>query len=178
MEKTQRQFINKLLRERDKFELLLNRIGFTRRMTMKGVIGTWSIKDIIAHIWAYEQYIADRMNELQHGESYSSCKTHNALEAFRDEFGYPDFGSTLLDENVANAWIHEHYINVSLEDIVMQEIQAFTSIISALESLPEEVIKQHNLLDRVADNTYFHYREHIRSIKNWLKANAVDSSNQ
>ena len=41
------------MRERDKFELLLNRVGFTRRMTLKGVAGAWSIKDILAHIWAY-----------------------------------------------------------------------------------------------------------------------------
>ena len=56
------------MRERDKFELLLNRVGYTRRMTLKGVSGKWSIKDILAHVFAYEQYIADRMNEILHGE--------------------------------------------------------------------------------------------------------------
>src|SRR5215475_3504148 len=100
MEKTQKQFINKLLNERDKFELLLNRVGFTRRMTMKGVSGNWSIKDIIAHVWAYEQYIADRVNEIMHGEVYIPCKTQNALDAFLDQFGYPDFGSPLLTDKM------------------------------------------------------------------------------
>ena len=169
-------FIEKLLHERDKFELLLNRVGFTRRMTMKGVTGNWSIKDIIAHIWAYEQYIADRMNEIAHGETYTPCKTHNALDAFRDEFGYPDFGSSLLDDDTSNAWIYERYKNVSLEEIVAQELQAFASIISALETMPEESIKGHNILDRVADNTFLHYRTHIKDIKAWLKVNAVNSN--
>lgn len=172
---TKKQFITKLLHERDKFELLLNRVGFTRRMTMKGVTGHWSIKDIIAHISAYEQYIGDRLNEIMHRETYVPCKTHNALEAFRDEFGYPDFGSPLLDDDTANAWVFEKYRNIPLEELVAQEIQAFNAIIAALEALPEDTIKQHNLLERVADNTYHHYRDHIRDIRTWLRTQAVNS---
>jgi len=176
MDKTQKQFINRLLTERDKFEQLLNQIGFTRRMTMKGVSGNWSIKDIIAHIWAYEQYIADRVNEIAHGETYTACRTHNALDAFRDEFGYPDFGSPLLDDDTSNAWVYERYRNIPLDEIVAQELQAFNSIIATLETMPENQIKVHNLYNRVADNTYHHYREHIRSIKTWLKTTAVDTN--
>jgi len=172
---TLNQFITRLLQERDKFELLLNRVGYTRRMTLKGVSGKWSIKDILAHILAYEQYIADRMNEILHGEHYAPCRTQTALDAFLDEFGYPDFGSPLLDDDAPNAWIVEKYQNVSLEDVVSQEIQAFSSVISALEIMPEELINQHNLLERVANNTYRHYHEHVRDIKNWLKQNTVNS---
>ena len=171
-------FIEKLLHERDKFELLLNRVGFTRRMTLKGVSGKWSIKDIIAHVWAYEQYMADRISEIAHGQTYQPCKTHNALDAFLDEFGYPDFGSPLLDDEVTNAWVFARYRNVPLEEIVVQEIQAFASIVSALEAMPEELIKRHNLYDRVADNTYHHYRDHSRDIKVWLKTHAVNSKKQ
>ncbi len=45
------QFISRLMRERDKFELLVNRVGYARRMTLKGVVGKWSVKDILAHIY-------------------------------------------------------------------------------------------------------------------------------
>jgi hypothetical protein len=169
-----KSFIARLLHERDRFELLLNRIGFTRRMTMKGVTGNWSIKDIVAHIWAYEQYIADRLHEIAHGEVYAPSKTHNALEAFCDSFGYPDFGSPLLTDDESNAWVYEQYKNVPLEEVVAQEIQAFTSIVKALEALPDGTIKHHNLLNRVADNTIHHYRAHIHDIKVWMKANAVN----
>lgn len=162
-------FLNKLQRERDKLELLLNRVGFTRTMTIKGVSGNWSIKDIIAHIWAYEQYISDRLNEIKHGEIYYPCKKFNALDAFIDEFGYPDFGSPLLDDDESNVWVYEKYKNVALDEIVTQENQAFVSIISTIESMPEHLIKEHNLFERVADNTYHHYQEHIKSIRSWLR---------
>ena len=174
MPKTRKEiFIARLMRERDKFELLLNRVGYTRRMTLKGVSGKWSIKDLLAHILAYEQYIADRMHEILHGETYIPCKTQNALDAFLDEYGYPDFGSPLLDDDGPNEWITEKYRNVSLEDVVSQEIQAFASIISSFERIPEEGMIRHGLFDRVANNTYRHYREHIMDIKRWLRSNTA-----
>ena len=174
MPESQKQiFLARLMHERDKFELLLNRVGYAGRMTLKGVSGKWSIKDIIAHIFAYEQYIADRMNEVLDGEEYVPCRTQNALDAFLDEYGYPDFGSPLLDDDGPNEWIAEKYRNVSLDDVVMQEIQAFASIVSALDKMPEELITRHHLYDRVANNTYLHYREHIAEIKRWLRSNTT-----
>ncbi|WKZ48927.1 MAG: hypothetical protein QY306_06110 [Anaerolineales bacterium] len=175
MSASKKQFIEKLLRERDKFELTLNRVGFTRRMTLKGVSGKWSIKDILAHILAYEQYITDRMNEILHEQAYTPCKTQTALDAFLDEHGYPDFGSPLLDDEAPNAWVVEKYKNVSLEDVVAQEVQAFSTIVSMLEKLPQKLIDEHNLFDRVANNTYKHYREHLRNIRHWMKTHAVNS---
>ena len=161
------------MHERDKFELLLNRVGYTRRMTMKGVFGNWSIKDILAHTLAHEQYIADRMNEIAHGENYIPCKTQNALDVFLDEFGYPDFGSPLLDDDAPSAWIVEKYKKVSLEDVVAQEIQAFSSILTTLETMPEEAINKHNLYERITANTSRHYREHISNIRSWLRSTAI-----
>ena len=172
MAKTQKEiFLARLMHERDKFELLLNRIGYTRRMTLKGVSGKWSIKDILAHILAYEQYIADRMNEILHDETYVPCKTQNALDAFLDEYGYPDFGSPLLDDDGPNEWVTEKYHNVSLEEVIAQELQAFASIIASFEKMPEDMLNRHSLYERVANNTYKHYHEHILEIKHWLKSN-------
>jgi hypothetical protein len=178
MQIERKQFIEKLMHERDKFELTLNRVGYTRRMTLKGVSGKWSIKDILAHILAYELYIADRINEIQHHEPYTPCKTHSALDAFLDEFGYPDFGSPLLDDDEPNAWVVERYRTVSLEDVVAQEVQAFSSIVTLLEKMPERLIKEHNLLERAANNTYIHYREHLRDIRHWLKTQTVNAKNR
>jgi hypothetical protein len=165
------------MHERDKFELLVNRVGFVRRMTLNGVVGKWSVKDVLAHILAYEQYTADRLEEILQGESYSPCKTQIALDAFLDQYGYPDFGSPLLDDDAPNAWVVEKYKNVSLEDVVTQEMNAFLSIVSSLEKIPEETIAKHNLYERIANNTYKHYREHIRDIRHWLAVNASNSKN-
>jgi hypothetical protein len=170
---SKKQFIAKLLHERDKFELLLNQVGFTRGMTIKGAAGKWSVKETLAHILAYEQYLADRMNEILHDEPYTPSKTQTALDAFLDEFGYPDFGSPLLDDDTPNAWIIEKYRSVSLEEVVAQEIQAFSAVLTALENMPEELLDRHHLYSRVLKHTCEHYREHAHEIRNWLKANTA-----
>ena len=161
------------MHERDKFELLLNRVGYARRMTLKGVIGKWSIKDVLAHIWAYEQFLADRMQEILHDQQYTPCKTQTALDAFLDEFGYPDFGSPLLDDETPSEWVIEKYKNVSLEELVVQEIEAFSFILTTLETMPEDLIASHNLYNRTIKHTYEHYREHMHEIRLWLKTNGV-----
>lgn len=167
-------FLQRLLHERDKFELLLNRIGFSRRMTMKGVVGTWSIKDIIAQVWAYEQHAADRLSELAQNEPYTPAQTYPALDTFCNEFGYPDFGAPLLSAEEAQGWVYEHYKNVALEEIVVQELQAFNSIVALLEKLPNETLQRHDVLTQVAEHTYLRYRSHIRDIKVWLTTNAMN----
>lgn len=161
------------MHERDKFELLLNRVGYARRMTLKGVTGKWSIKDVLAHIWAYEQFLADRMHEIMNNQPYTPCKTQTALNVFLDEFGYPDFGSPLLDEATPSEWVIEKYRNVSLEELVAQEIEAFSSILTTLETMPEDLIARHNLYNRIIKHTYEHYREHMHEIRLWLKTNGV-----
>jgi len=161
------------MHERDRFELLLNHVGYTRRMTLKGVAGKWSIKDVLAHILAYEQFIADRMHEILHGETYVPCKTQTALDAFLDQFSYPDFGSPLLDEGSPKEWVIEKYRNVSLDDVIAQELQAFSSILASLEKLPEETINRHNLYDRIIKHTYHHYHEYTTKIKRWLRTNGA-----
>ena len=166
-------FLARLMLEREKFELLMNRAGYAHRMTLKGVAGKWSIKDILAHILAYEQFLADRMHEILHNETYTSCKTQTALDAFLDEFGYPDFGSPLLDDDTPTEWVVEKYNNVSLDDVVAQEIQAFVSIVTAFETMSEETIRHHNIYNRIIKHTYEHYREHTHEIKHWLKKNGV-----
>jgi hypothetical protein len=163
-----KQFIHHLLAERDKFERLLNQLGFARMITTAGVAGQWSVKDIIAHIMSYEQYTADRMAEILHGESYVPARTYQALESFCEKFGYPDFGSSLLDDDGPNAWIVEKYKNISLDDIVSHEIQAFNAIIAGIETLTEKQLDQHGLFESITRNTAQHYREHSRDIERWL----------
>ncbi len=160
------------MRERDKFELLINHIGFTRRLTLPGVRGKWSVKDLLAHVLVHEQYTADRMYEIQHGEPYAPSRTQNALDAFLDQYGYPDLGSPLLKDEALLEWAVEKYHTVSMEDVITQELSAFASITASLEKMTEEMIGKHDLYEHIALNTYKRYRQHSREIHSWLVVNA------
>ena len=169
---TKQELLNAAAREYKAFHESIQ--GLNEEHMTEVWLGTWSVRDIVAHIMIREQHLADRLHEIQMNESLPPCYSQDELDTFFEEFGYPDFGSPLLDEQTANSWIFEKYRNVALEELVAQELAAFTSIVSALENLPEEAIKHHNVYDRVAENTYHHYRTHIRDIKAWLRVSAIN----
>jgi hypothetical protein len=169
-------FLPRLQRERDKFELLLNQVGFTRQMTMKGVSGSLSIKDLLADILTREQFIADRLNEILHGEVYSPCVSHTALENFQKDFGYPDYESPLLEKENRNHIVTHKHKNIGVDDIVEQELAAYENIISALKKLTHIQCLDNDLFHRIAEHTYKPYRRASLEINRWLKSIATESN--
>ncbi len=163
-------FLPRLQRERDKFEKLLNQVGFTRQMTMAGVFGNLSIKDMLADILTHEQFIADRLNEILHGESYWTSTSHTALENFQKDNGYPDYKSPLCEKEKINHLVIYKYRNIGLDDIVEQELAAYASILSAMIKLTHNQCLDHDLYHRVAEHTYKPYRRTSMEINRWLKS--------
>ena len=47
-----------------------------------------------------------------------------------------------------------------------RKLMHFLAIISALEKMPESLITQHNIFERIANNTYHHYPGTYRRISN------------
>jgi hypothetical protein len=168
-------FIERLQRERDKFEHLLNRVGFTRQMTMKGVLGSHSVKDLLADILTREQFIADRMNEIQHGESYAPSMSHTALENFQKKHGYPDYESTLLDKEKQNHLVIHKHKNIGVDDIVEQELAAYENIVHMLEKFSLGQCLDNDLFHRIAEHTYKPWRRVSIEINRWLISIASES---
>ncbi len=168
-------FLERLQRERDKFELLLNQVGFTRQMTMKGVSGSLSIKDLLADILTREQFIADRLDEVLHGEVYSPSTSHGSIFDFEKMYGYPDYESSLYQkEKIDHLVIHKHK-NIALDEIVSQELAAYSNIMSSIEKLSHKQCSDHDLYHRIAEHTYRPYRRMSAEIRRWLKSIAAES---
>jgi len=163
-------FLPRLQRERDKFENILNRVGFARQLTMIGVLGSFSIKDMLADILSREQFIADRLSEVLHHETYSPCTSHTALENFQRENGYPDYESPLIKKEDLNHLVIYKHKNIGVDDIVEQELATYMNIVSALEKLTHEQYLDHDLFHRVAEHTYKPYRRNSMEINRWLKS--------
>jgi len=170
-----RSFLERLRHERDKFELLLNQVGFTRRMTIHGVSGSLSIKDILAVVLTREQFIADRLNEILHAETYAPCTSYTALEKFQDAYGFPDYESPLIEKEAQNHLVVYKHKNIGLDEIVSQELAAYSNILAAFERLTHDQCLDHDLLHRIAEHTYRPYRRASVEIRRWLKSIAVAS---
>jgi hypothetical protein len=144
-------------------------------MTMKGVSGNLSIKDLLADILTREEFIADRLSEILHNEAYSPCTSHSALDKFQAKFGYPDYESPLLEKENRNHIVTYKHKNIGVDDIVEQELAAYENIISALEKLTHDQCLDHDLFHRVAELTYKPYRRISLEINRWLKSITTES---
>jgi len=167
-------FLPRLQRERDKFELLLNQVGFARQMTIAGVHASLSIKDLLADILAREQFIADRLNEILHNEFYITSTSHTAFENFQHENGYPDYESPLCEKERPSRFVIQKYKNIGLDDIVEQELAAYASIQSTMIRLTHNQCLDHDLFHRVAEHTYKPYRRVSAEIHRWLQSRETE----
>lgn len=158
------RLLHRLQNERQDWELLINYVA-SSRMGIGCVAGTWAVRDILAHIVAQEQYLADRLAGIAHGEPFSVCQTQDELDTFLEEYGYPDFESPLMQQDIANDWVVNRYKSVSNADLVAQEIHAFDAILEALSALTESQLIENNLFKLIAHYTYEHYNEHAADIR-------------
>lgn len=168
-------FLDRLQFERDKFELLLNRVGFSRRMTIKGLYSSLSVKDLLADVLTREQFMADRLDEILHGVKYLPSPSHASLDEFRERHGFPDYESPLLAGERHNHLVIDKYRNIELDEIVSQELAAFSNILAAFEELSHDECLDHDLYHRIAEHTYRPYRRAAAEIRRWLKSIATET---
>jgi hypothetical protein len=162
------QLIVQMLHARDEWEPLINHVGLPR-VGIGGVSGLWSVKNIVSHIMCREQHLADRLAEIARGEPEIVCRTQSDLEAFYEEFGYPDFGSPLLTEYDANELVFQKYRNVAMNEVVADELHAFECLMAAVRSLSEETLNERGLVRRIKHVTVEHYRDHGADIRKRFK---------
>lgn len=163
------QILARLRDEREKWEQAVNFTG-TSRFGIGGVCGQWSVREILAHITAREQYMADRLEEILHGTSLPTCQTQDELDTFLEEFGYPDFESPILPGDKANEWAVLKYRNQPFNDLVDFELHVFAELYENIITLSEEQLNGQNLVERLAQFTYKHYRQHTADIHRRFKA--------
>jgi len=162
------QLVTRMMSARDEWEQLVNHVGMTR-VGIRGVSGHWSVKNIVAHVMTREQHLADRLIEIAHGEQYRPCETYDALEAFLEEYGFPDFESRLIGAEAANEWVYEKYKNAAMNELVADELHAFSTLVTGVRSLSEEQLNSLNLFQKIKHVTVDHYRHHAADIRKRFK---------
>lgn len=167
--------LERLQNERDQFELLLNRIGFARQLTMRGVVAGLTVKDLVAEVLSHEQFIADRLSEILHGETYAPSASFTALDNFQRQYGYPDYESSLTEKDKHDLSVLDTYKNIEFDEIVSQELAVYANIIESVEKLTHHEFLDNDLFHRIAEHTYRPYRRASTIINRWLKRIASES---
>lgn len=132
-------------------------------MTRSGVVGEWSVKDILAHLAAWEQLFLSWYESGLHGR-------------IPDE---SPVGMSIRKMDALNQQIYNQYRLSPLEDVLAEFQHSFQQVLATVMEIPEDEMfalgryawtGKLALADYIAGNTCNHYYWSKTKIRSWLKA--------
>lgn len=156
---SKRELIDTLDTGRATWEALLRQVG-PDRMALRGVTGEWSVKDIVAHVSAWEQRPVAWLKAVQSGT-----------------WPQPPEWPVNLDEDGINAWIFAANRGRWVQDVLIESRQVFDQLVQALDHVTEqdlttmgrfEWLQGNSLIASISGRSYEHYQVHGEAIRVWL----------
>ena len=120
------------------------------QLTELGVVGDWSVKDIIAHVTWWEQEALKHLPLIiKEGRPPRYSTQYGGIDAF-------------------NALMIEQKRDLSLTDVLQQQEETHRQLIAYIQSVPEEQFtRETRFRHRLRLDTYSHYPKHARAIREW-----------
>jgi uncharacterized protein (TIGR03083 family) len=130
------------------------------QMTTPSVNGPWSVKDNLAHLTVWQNYLLDQIQGILTNQKP------------------PDFMPGLSTEDEINERVYNENKDRPLADVVAAFRASYQLVLAAVQSLSEEALNAPspwstagNLIwPFIAGNTYDHYEEHGGIIQRWLES--------
>ena len=131
------------------------------QLTTPGVNGEWSVKDVLAHLAAWQRRI---LGGLHDPESVGSSEETDADESLSGEERTNRLNERFYQENKTRP----------LTGVLADFRDSYQEMVETVQAMPEEVLFNQNafswtrgtpIWEFVAGNTYDHYQEHIEPIR-------------
>jgi hypothetical protein len=131
------------------------------RLTASGVTGEWSIKDMLAHMTAWEERVVAWAEGIHQGRKPA-----------------PPPWSTDWNDDQVNALIYERDRGRSLPDVLEGWRRTHRKVVDAVRTMSEEELFHEKIewlgdvpfAEALAGNSYEHQQEHAAQIRAWLAA--------
>ena len=142
--------------ERAAWDALLAEVG-EERMLEAGVDGAWSVKDIVSHVTYWEQDTLRVLEVVARGET--------------PEFSEQDEMDALNARAVAR---NQHHAPSA---VIADSQRVHQALLAMVETFPEadlidpnrfEWLPDWTLWQVIAGESYWHYRQHVPTIRAWL----------
>ncbi len=122
--------------------------------------GSWSLKDIIAHITEYDRWLALGL----------AMRLQKPPQIWLDDIGLDEF----------NAVLHQQIAGCNLDDILLDSNRVFQDLISEVETHSEAYLFGTHRVEGVSydvipcqllkSESYGHYNDHTSAIRAWLSS--------
>lgn len=154
---SKQQILKDIEAERRRLEKNLAELA-PSQMTLPGVVGEWTIKDVLAHLIAWERLFVGWYEEGLRGEMPATPQNANDIHALNKE-------------------IYERNKNTSLDEVLNDFHGSYQQTLALIQSIPEQDIFAHLpwtgrwiLGDFITANTCNHYYWAKNQIRNWRKS--------
>ena len=134
--------------------------------TMPNLPNGWSVKDLMAHIAAYERWTAGQIRAFNEGREPTAMELYGVEELAAEAQSW--------NTDQINAWIFEQFKDAPLAEVRAFAGQSFNDLISALEGIAEDDllrpaamawVGRENLLTAVPGQSYDHYAMHVDDLR-------------
>jgi hypothetical protein len=157
-------FLKAMREERERWEASLAGVD-DALMVQPGVAGEWSLKDIVAHVTAYERGLVEWLEAASRGQSLA----------------FPNLDHPDVDHR--NAVIFAQNRHRPLSDVLLESRQVFRRLSQLVQALPEQELldaektewfvrprwnQKRPLWKCIADDSFEHYHQHIQDVRRWL----------
>ena len=164
------ELLTTIRRERADWEQLVEQAA--DRIEQSGAAGNWSVKDVVAHLCAYERWLGGLLG--------------GPVRRLPD----PPAGVDMNDLHQRNAWLHALDRERSVEDIRAEARTVHEQLVAMVAARSEEDLRtvytfgpddelvpaapgettgpRWPLWRWVVDATFDHYRQHVPSLRAWL----------
>ena len=134
--------------EHSQLEALLNSLS-EEQMLRPNVVGTWSVKDVLAHLTWWEQAM---ISEIVHGVELD-----------------PGLNGEPWSTERANELMVEAKRGTPLAEVLAAFHDSYQQVLPMVEHLSEEDLASEELYTHLANNTGNHYAEHRQMIEAGLR---------
>jgi hypothetical protein len=149
-------------KEREALEEFLSTLS-PEQMTESGIVGEWSVKDVLAHLYEWEQMVLGWLAATERGKTPS----------------VPAEGYKWSQLPALNEEIRQKHSSRSLNEMQTMFQDSYKQIMDTIESIPEDVMftpRLHHWMNKNTLGAYFvsatssHYRWARKELQKGLKA--------
>ncbi len=159
------ELLERMRAGREEWDALIAQIPDSAR-TEPALAGGWSVKDLIAHVAAYENWTAAQIRAANEGRAPTNRELYGVDEMPDDPEGW--------DIDRLNAAIYAQYKETPLAEVMTFSQQAFADLVAAVEAVSDEDFtrkgaqawtEDSTLLEIIPGQCYAHYAQHADELR-------------
>jgi hypothetical protein len=166
---TKAELLERMEAGRAEWERVLVRIA-EPQMTAPLLKNGWSVKDVVAHVMAYERWTAAQIRAAARGIEPTP----------RELYGTDDVppGVDTPDTDARNVALHAYCHDMPLADVMAGSQRAFDELLAVVQETPEVQLADPGLspwlggvswVNLIPEQSYEHYEQHLPELRELVK---------